>query len=184
MMCQQTKWVFPDTKPDGILVPCGKCLNCLMNKRNDWAFRLMQEYRHSKSGLFITLTYHSKYVPDQGVDKEHFQKFMKRLRHTTSQRLRYYGVGEYGTVTGRPHYHIILFNYDQGLEGLSHLGPTLGLRLKQYLPTRYARSLAYATVRGAVQWRVPLPVILMIRRQCTKLCSSQLRCQRRLCTCA
>lgn len=71
----------------------------------------MEEYKRSKSAAFITLTYHPKYVPDQGVDKKHFQKFMKRLRKKSGDRLRYYAVGEYGTKTGRPHYHAIIFNY-------------------------------------------------------------------------
>lgn len=71
----------------------------------------MEEYKRSKSAAFITLTYHPKYVPDQGVDKKHFQKFMKRLRKKSGDRLRYYAVGEYGSKTNRPHYHAIIFNY-------------------------------------------------------------------------
>lgn len=72
----------------------------------------MEEYKRSKSAAFITLTYSDKYVPDQGVEKKHFQKFMKRLRNKSVGRLRYYAVGEYGTKTGRPHYHAIIFNYE------------------------------------------------------------------------
>lgn len=112
MNCINTKWVFPDSNPQGIEVPCGKCLACLSNKRNDWSFRLEQEWKRSKSAAFITLTYHPKYVPDTGVSKKHLQLFMKRLRKKNQMQLRYYAVGEYGTKTNRPHYHIILFNYE------------------------------------------------------------------------
>lgn len=34
---------------------------------------------------------------------------MKRLRYHAPEKLRYYAIGEYGTNTYRPHYHIILF---------------------------------------------------------------------------
>lgn len=91
------------------MVPCGKCLCCLVNKRNDWSFRLMQEYRKSVTASFLTLTYH--HAPSQGVSKRHVQLFLKRLRKKTGQGLRYFAVGEYGEKTQRPHYHILLFNY-------------------------------------------------------------------------
>lgn len=74
--------------------------------------RLMQEYKRCNSAAFITLTYHPKYVPDEGVSKRHFQLFMKRLRKKSGKKLRYYAVGEYGTKTNRPHYHAIIFNYE------------------------------------------------------------------------
>lgn len=96
---------------DELIVPCGKCVFCLVNKRNDWSYRLMIEYKVSKSAAFITLTYSDKFLPDQGVSKRHFQLFMKRLRKRSGARLRYYAVGEYGTKTGRPHYHAIIFNF-------------------------------------------------------------------------
>lgn len=101
--------------PDGInpiLVGCGKCLPCLTNKRADWIFRLTYEYRVSSSAQFVTLTYHPKFVPD-GLSKRHLQLFLKRLRrHDSSGRIRYFAVGEYGSKSGRPHYHILLFNAD------------------------------------------------------------------------
>lgn len=93
-------------------VPCNKCLPCTMNKRHDWSFRLEQEYKYSKSSLFVTLTYDQKHVPANGsLDKKHLQLFMKRLRKRDgTNSIRYYATGEYGTHGGRPHYHIILFN--------------------------------------------------------------------------
>lgn len=106
MNCPYPKWVAPAGA--SILVPCGKCLACLTTKRNDWSFRLMQEWRASTGALFVTLTYHPKFVPDTGVNKRHVQLFMKRLRKV-APKIRYYAVGEYGTKTKRPHYHLILF---------------------------------------------------------------------------
>lgn len=110
MTCPYPRFVWPKGKIIG--VPCGKCLFCLQNRRNDWTARLMQEYKVSSSAHFVTLTYHPKYLPDRGVTKRHLQLFIKRLRKESQNRLRYYAVGEYGSRTGRAHYHLILFNLE------------------------------------------------------------------------
>lgn len=110
MICSNPRWL--DNDGEVLTVPCGKCIACLVNKRNDWSFRLMQEYKGSSAAAFITLTYHPKYMPKDGVSKRHVQKFLKRLRKRVNEKLRYYAVAEYGTVRGRPHYHILLFNCD------------------------------------------------------------------------
>lgn len=111
MKCPDPKYVWPHGNI--MAVPCGKCLTCLSNKRHDWAFRLMQEYKVSTSSHFVTLTYSQKYYPtEHGVSKRHVQLYIKRLRHD-SPKLRYYAVGEYGSNTGRAHYHLIIFNSDE-----------------------------------------------------------------------
>lgn len=93
-------------------VPCGKCIACLVNKRNDWSFRLEQEHKASKSSLFVTLTYDQKHCPSDGsLDKKHLQLYLKRLRKKDgTNKIRYYAVGEYGGQSLRPHYHLLLFN--------------------------------------------------------------------------
>nr|UXQ87912.1 MAG: replication initiation protein [Microvirus sp.] len=97
-------------------VPCGKCVFCLSNKRNDWSFRLNQELKTADSAHFITLTYSDETLPlsDGGrpqLSKRDAQLFIKRLRkHQGTGKIRYYLVGEYGPKTKRPHYHAIIFN--------------------------------------------------------------------------
>lgn len=92
------------------VVPCGKCNFCLQARRADWSFRLSQELRDSSAALFITFTYSDKFLPVGGtLVKRHVQLFFKRLRKFGS--FRYYAVGEYGTLTQRPHYHVLLFNF-------------------------------------------------------------------------
>ena len=98
---------------DGIQsFPCGKCLACLTNRRRDWVVRLKYELKNSSSALFLTLTYDEEHIPENGVNKEDVQRFLKRLRKGVPDfKLRYFLVSEYGSHTERAHYHMILFNY-------------------------------------------------------------------------
>lgn len=99
-------------------VPCGKCPYCLSNKRQDWVFRLRLEHRHSDEAIFLTLTIADKYLSWRNgvaqLNKKDLQKFLKRIRQEqkkySEKQVRYYAVGEYGTKTRRPHYHLLLFN--------------------------------------------------------------------------
>lgn len=120
MQCSDPKVLWVDNKDDDdssrqVTVPCGKCLVCLSKKRQDWAFRLQQEYRHSKSAHFVTLTYNrqSLKLANYELKKRDLQNYFKRLRKLCPSKIRYYAVGEYGTRTGRPHYHAIIFNCDE-----------------------------------------------------------------------
>lgn len=102
----------------GRVVPCGKCPACLANQRQEWVFRLKQEFLNSVFSIFVTLTYDDEHIPkDLSVNKNDIQKFHKRLRkHFPSGDLRYYLVSEYGDHTQRPHYHGLYFfksNYDK-----------------------------------------------------------------------
>lgn len=111
-------------------VPCGKCAACVQRRVSDITFRLFQEYKHSTSAFFFTLTYDDCNIPLAEVDgtlyptlrKEDVQKFLKRLRqHIHPMKVRYYIVGEYGPNTNRPHYHGILFNYPLGCDILQDI---------------------------------------------------------------
>ena len=110
---------IPDPKYDNpkirLEVPCGKCAGCLQSRRDDWTNRLTHEMDASSSAHFITLTYAEEYITygetHQTLVKSDLQNFFKRLRKRIyPNKIRYYAVGEYGTTTLRPHYHIILFN--------------------------------------------------------------------------
>lgn len=98
-------------------VPCGKCMACLSNRKRDWVFRLMQEHRHCLSSHFITLTYDDEHLVRNQFNipvlvPGDLQKFMKRYRKFffNDKKIRFFAVGEYGSETLRPHYHILMFN--------------------------------------------------------------------------
>lgn len=92
-----------------MLLPCGKCPGCLKARRKQWAVRCQMESLYHSVSCFVTLTYDDANCPSKLV-KKHFQEFIKALRND-GYKLRYFGCGEYGSKTHRPHYHIILFGY-------------------------------------------------------------------------
>lgn len=96
------------------LIPCGKCLHCLMMRARDWSFRCQCEYETMGSALFLTLTYNDEHLPlvdgVPSLQRRDMQLFLKSLRKRfDGQRLSYFGCGEYGGNGFRPHYHIMVF---------------------------------------------------------------------------
>lgn len=106
-------------------IPCGQCIACRLQYSREWANRCCLEMKDHKESYFITLTYDDDHLPTQyithpetgevdfpvhSLQKEDFQKFMKRLRYYAgNDELRFFGCGEYGEKNARPHMHIIVF---------------------------------------------------------------------------
>lgn len=115
MKCDSPFYVLPKAGTEKVPVPCGRCPNCKLRRVNGWVFRLLEEDKVSSSAHFVMLTYDTRSVPitENGfltLRKKDFQDYMKRLRKLTSNKLKYYAVGEYGSKGARPHYHAIIFN--------------------------------------------------------------------------
>ena len=139
-------------RKDVMLIPCGQCIGCRIQKRQDWATRIEMEAKTwpKESVWFVTLTYDNEHIPgvnhetgevvrgamylrrkkepdlaiNQTLWYEDIQNFLKRLRKAYSGQLRYFVAGEYGEKTGRPHYHMILFGYQpEKLEPYSKVKP-------------------------------------------------------------
>lgn len=96
-----------------MVVPCGRCPACRRRKQNEWAFRILEEAKYTKSCYFVTLTYNDDFLPfsDLGVPTlvpHHLTSFFKNLRYDIGS-FRYFACGEYGDQFDRPHYHFILF---------------------------------------------------------------------------
>lgn len=99
----------------GAAFPCGNCEPCLFNRKRLWKHRIMLERMCHHYACFVTLTYNDDDLPkDEGIAvlrPKHMQDWLKRLRERVDFKFRFYGVGEYGSKSDRPHYHIMLFGY-------------------------------------------------------------------------
>lgn len=128
MACLTPILVREPTLNKVVPVPCGKCPSCLMAKREMLAARIDIDISSPRCfwKAFITLTYSDENleynVIDKGViydkmpsvSRETIQKFLKRYRKnlgydTERTILRYYCSAEYGDITKRPHYHLIMY---------------------------------------------------------------------------
>lgn len=90
-------------------VPCSKCVECLIDKSSEWSYRIMNECSLYEKNCFITLTYADNPV---SLNKRDLQLFLKRLRrHLEPLKFRFFACGEYGKKGKRPHYHLIVFNW-------------------------------------------------------------------------
>lgn len=110
-------------------VPCGQCIECRLTYAMDRATLCMLEkkYYPEEQCWFLTMTYDDLHIQTgQTVDtetgqifegitlkKEDIQNFWKRVRNHYKKKmnkpLKYIDCGEYGSKTGRPHYHAIVF---------------------------------------------------------------------------
>ncbi|QCQ84733.1 replication initiator protein [Blackfly microvirus SF02] len=108
----------PITLKTGDVVPCSQCLPCRVNRRNGWNLRLRYESTAHKTSLFVGLSYDDDNVPitslgNQTLREEDTIHFREKLRYRFKKDgyggFRYYLIGEYGSQTHRPHYHLQFF---------------------------------------------------------------------------
>lgn len=113
------KCANPYTNVKGQAFGCGQCLPCRFNRRRIWAHRIMLEASLYEHNAFVTLTYDDAHLPEkESLNPKHLQDWLKRLRKSIEpERLRFYGVGEYGDQTQRPHYHVAMFNFQSCVYG-------------------------------------------------------------------
>ena len=62
MQCNKPVRIY-NTVPEGIEVPCGKCIACRIKKKSEWALRMLHELDSHQASQFITLTYDEDHVP-------------------------------------------------------------------------------------------------------------------------
>ena len=53
---------------DVILIPCGNCAGCRIDKSRTWADRMCLEYDHTKKACFVTMTYDDDHLPYNALD--------------------------------------------------------------------------------------------------------------------
>lgn len=90
------------------LIPCGQCQACILQRTRDWSTRCYLESLDHKDNCFITLTFDAQHL--KKLERKDMSEFIERLRDE-GFKLSYFGIGEFGETTGRPHYHMCLFGY-------------------------------------------------------------------------
>ena len=100
--------------------PCGRCYDCVMQRRTQLYVRNKIEFDTHLNSYFITLTYNDENIQKLPYNElaqlyEHprieIQLFFKRLRKKYGY-CRYFYCSEYGDTTLRPHYHVLLYTND------------------------------------------------------------------------
>lgn len=118
---------------NAIPLPCGNCPACRYNQSKEWSLRIQLESRYHDIDkiFFVTLTYHNEALPDEfSLDPNALSSFMKRFRKHLNYPIRFFGCGEYGDRTSRPHYHLILFGVNE--EDLKYVGYSLNEECQDY----------------------------------------------------
>lgn len=113
---------------NGKMIPCHRCEQCLLTKKNDFVGRLIAESRVCRGKVhMVTLTYGGDEPSHCGANGqlyyygevlknpaavnfyyEHIQKWLKLVRKYSAG-CRFFCVGELGDAKGRVHWHIIVF---------------------------------------------------------------------------
>lgn len=104
-------------EPLYMFVPCGHCLLCKHSRQVELIARAnMESQMYETPAFWFTLTYAPRFLPPHGnLQYKDVQDFFKRLRIKWTRQglqhnIRYLVAGEYGSRTGRAHYHCILWN--------------------------------------------------------------------------
>lgn len=120
MMCRD-----PFIDSTGRAFGCGQCRECRYNKRRIWMHRIMLEAGQYEDNAFVGLSYDDPHLPEGGtLVPKHLRDFLNRLRgRLAPDRFRFFGVGEYGDESWRPHYHVVLFGVPTCVRGRTRRRP-------------------------------------------------------------
>lgn len=118
-----------DTRVMAVPVGCGKCIECIKQKAREWQVRLLEDVRHEKNGIFVTLTFSNKsiielkeavkeergyevkgYELDNDIAKKGVRRFLERWRKEHKKSVRHWLVTELGhNGTENIHLHGIIW---------------------------------------------------------------------------
>lgn len=111
-----------DVARQHLMVPCGKCPDCLRRLRNDWFVRLDRELAYSRhlesESLFVTISIAPKYYERALLDPAWFiREWFERIRQYTGASIKHalfqeFGLDPQNGNEPRLHFHGFLFHAD------------------------------------------------------------------------
>jgi len=115
-----------DERVGYVPIACGRCMDCMRKKSNEWRIRLMEDIRDHKNGKFITLTFSNEsytelnkqvkghgYERDNNIAKLAVRRFLERWRKKNKKSVRHWLITELGHGhTEHLHLHGIIYADD------------------------------------------------------------------------
>lgn len=106
-------------------IGCGKCIECMKQKKRNWQVRLLEEIKHDRTGKFVTLTFSEEALESLSKDVEiknmdsiieneiatlAIRRFLERWRKKHKKSVKHWFITELGhNGTERIHLHGIIF---------------------------------------------------------------------------
>ena len=153
--CSNVECGYLYQTPGGHRVPCGRCMACRINRRRFWEGRILfEDVMSPHPSYFVTLTYADEQLPvlpesptQTTLSPTDFRLWANRFRKYNGP-FRYYGCGEYGDKTQRPHYHAVIFNHPAAdVEAMVEKSWTKGFTTTSELNPSRARYVAKYAVK-------------------------------------
>lgn len=119
--------LLTDERTRWVPVGCQKCMECRKQKSREWQVRLLEEVKHEKNGLFVTLTFSNEsikeiskdikglegYELDNEIATKGTRRFLERWRKETKKSVKHWLVTELGhNGTENIHMHGIIWSKD------------------------------------------------------------------------
>lgn len=121
-----------DNRVTAVPIGCGKCIECRKQKSREWQVRLLEDIRHNKNGIFVTLTFSNEsiteiikeidletyrgYELDNKIAKIAVRRMCERWRKEHKKSVRHWLVTELGhNGTENIHLHGIIWT-DEGMK--------------------------------------------------------------------
>lgn len=130
-MNKKNNGIIPEVKDERALyvpVGCGKCIECMKQKKRNWQVRMLEELKVNKYMMFVTLTFNEKALNElsneveiksmnKDLDNElatlAVRRWLERIRKKTGKSVKHWLVTELGHEgTERIHLHGIIMCND------------------------------------------------------------------------
>lgn len=109
-----------DERKKYVAYGCGKCIECMKQKRRNWQVRLQEEIRDDKTGNFVTLTFNEESIKELSeiigstesntIATLAVRRFLERWRKKHKKSVKHWLITELGHKnTERLHLHGIIF---------------------------------------------------------------------------